>query len=125
MTDNSIKVTFLGTGTSQGIPLIGCRCAVCTSANAKDKRLRSSILVETAKTRVCIDSGPDFRQQLLRERTTRLDAVVYTHEHKDHIAIAVRPDAPNLAAWIDVVLDNVGLQLKPSGIFTLGTDWTF
>lgn len=82
----AIKITFLGTGTSQGVPLIACNCEVCTSVNQKDKRLRSSILVETAKTRIVIDSGPDFRQQLLREKIKRLDAVVFTHEHKDHIA---------------------------------------
>ncbi len=81
-----IKVTFLGTGTSQGIPLVACNCEVCTSNNNKDKRLRTSILVETAKTRLVIDSGPDFRQQLLREKIKTLDAVVFTHEHKDHIA---------------------------------------
>jgi phosphoribosyl 1,2-cyclic phosphate phosphodiesterase len=81
-----IKVTFLGTGTSQGIPLIACNCAVCTSTDERDKRLRTSILIETAKTRIAIDSGPDFRQQLLREKIKRLDAVVFTHEHKDHIA---------------------------------------
>lgn len=82
----SIKITFLGTGTSQGVPMIACSCEVCTSRNPKDKRLRSSILVETAKTRIIIDSGPDFRQQLLREKIKRLDAVVFTHEHKDHVA---------------------------------------
>jgi phosphoribosyl 1,2-cyclic phosphate phosphodiesterase len=82
----SIKVTFLGTGTSQGVPLIGCGCDVCISADPRDKRLRSSILVESARTRIVIDSGPDFRQQLLRERIKRLDAVVFSHEHKDHIA---------------------------------------
>lgn len=82
----SIKVTFLGTGTSQGVPVIACDCDVCISANYKDKRLRTSILVESAKTRLVIDSGPDFRQQLLREKTKKLDAVVFTHEHKDHIA---------------------------------------
>jgi phosphoribosyl 1,2-cyclic phosphate phosphodiesterase len=81
-----IKVTFLGTGTSQGVPMIACNCEVCTSSDLKDKRLRSSILIETAKTRIIIDSGPDFRQQLLREKIKRLDAVVFTHEHKDHIA---------------------------------------
>jgi phosphoribosyl 1,2-cyclic phosphate phosphodiesterase len=81
-----IKVTFLGTGTSQGIPLIGCKCPVCLSTNAKDKRLRTSILIESDKTRVVIDTGPDFRQQLLREKTNKLDAVIFTHEHKDHIA---------------------------------------
>jgi len=82
----SIKVTFLGTGTSQGVPMIACGCRVCTSTDTRDKRLRSSILIETAKTRLVIDSGPDFRQQLLREKTKKLDAVVFTHEHKDHIA---------------------------------------
>ncbi len=81
-----IKVTFLGTGTSQGIPLVACACRVCTSENEKDKRTRTSVLVETAKTTLVIDSGPDFRQQLLREKVKRLDAVVFTHEHKDHIA---------------------------------------
>jgi phosphoribosyl 1,2-cyclic phosphate phosphodiesterase len=82
----SIKITFLGTGTSQGVPLIACTCEVCTSTNSKDKRLRSSILVETENTRIVIDTGPDFRQQLLREKIKRLDAVVFTHEHKDHVA---------------------------------------
>ncbi len=82
----SVKVTFLGSGTSQGVPLIACGCEVCTSSDFRDKRLRSSILVETSKTRIVIDSGPDFRQQLLREKIKRLDAVVFTHEHKDHIA---------------------------------------
>jgi phosphoribosyl 1,2-cyclic phosphate phosphodiesterase len=76
----------LGTGTSQGVPLIACECEVCRSTNPQDKRLRSSILVESSKTRIAIDSGPDFRQQLLREKVKRLDAVVFTHEHKDHIA---------------------------------------
>jgi len=82
----SIKITFLGTGTSQGVPLIGCSCDVCISTNSKDKRLRSSILVESSKTRIVIDSGPDFRQQLLREKISHLDAVLFTHEHKDHLA---------------------------------------
>ncbi len=82
----SVKITFLGSGTSQGVPIIACECEVCTSADKRDKRLRSSILVETETTRFIIDSGPDFRQQLLREKVKRLDAVVFTHEHKDHIA---------------------------------------
>jgi len=81
-----IKFTFLGTGTSQGVPLIACNCEVCSSTDARDKRLRSSILIETSSTRVVIDSGPDFRQQLLRQKIKKLDAVVFTHEHKDHIA---------------------------------------
>lgn len=82
----SIKVTFLGTGTSQGVPIVACDCEVCSSADSRDKRLRSSILVETEKTRLIIDAGPDFRYQLLRAKVKRLDAVVFTHEHKDHIA---------------------------------------
>jgi phosphoribosyl 1,2-cyclic phosphate phosphodiesterase len=82
----SIKVTFLGTGTSQGVPVIACGCEVCTSADPRDQRLRTSILIETSKTRLVIDTGPDFRQQLLREKVKHLNAVVFTHEHKDHIA---------------------------------------
>ncbi len=81
-----VKITFLGTGTSQGVPIIACECEVCTSTDRRDNRLRSSILVESETTRFIIDSGPDFRQQLLREKVKRLDAVVFTHEHKDHIA---------------------------------------
>ena len=78
--------TFLGTGTSQGVPMIGCTCEICTSENPKDKRLRSSIMVENDSARIVIDSGPDFRQQMLRENVHSLDGVVFTHEHKDHIA---------------------------------------
>ncbi len=81
-----MKVTFLGTGTSQGVPIICCDCAVCKSTNIKDNRLRSSILIESETAKVVIDSGPDFRQQLLRRELKTLDAVVFTHEHKDHIA---------------------------------------
>lgn len=81
-----MKITFLGTGTSQGVPLIACKCEICSSTNAKDKRLRSAIMLETASTTIVIDTGPDFRQQMLREQVEKLDAVVFTHEHKDHIA---------------------------------------
>lgn len=81
-----MKITFLGTGTSQGVPVIACTCRVCTSADVRDKRLRSSILVETGLSSLVIDSGPDFRQQMLTAQVSRLDAVVLTHEHKDHIA---------------------------------------
>lgn len=80
-----LKITFLGTGTSQGIPLIGCQCTICQSPDLKDKRLRSSQPIETDSTTVVIDSGPDFRQQLLR-RGSKLDGLVFTHSHKDHIA---------------------------------------
>jgi phosphoribosyl 1,2-cyclic phosphate phosphodiesterase len=81
-----MKITFLGTGTSQGVPVIACDCEVCLSTNQKDKRLRSSVLIESEETTVVIDTGPDFRQQMLREQVQKLDAVVYTHEHKDHVA---------------------------------------
>jgi phosphoribosyl 1,2-cyclic phosphate phosphodiesterase len=81
-----LKVTFLGTGTSQGVPLIGCTCKVCTSSDKKDNRLRSSVMIEHENTTIVIDTGPDFRQQMLREKIKKLDAVIFTHEHKDHIA---------------------------------------
>ncbi|TDG36964.1 MBL fold metallo-hydrolase [Pedobacter changchengzhani] len=81
-----MKVTFLGTGTSQGVPVITCQCEVCQSANPQDNRLRTSVLIETGDKTIVIDSGPDFRYQLLREKVKDLDAVMYTHEHKDHIA---------------------------------------
>lgn len=81
-----MKVTFLGTGTSQGIPVITCNCIVCRSADHKDKRLRVSVLVETEDKTIVIDSGPDFRYQMLRAGVKDLDAIVFTHEHKDHVA---------------------------------------
>ncbi|WP_235921046.1 MBL fold metallo-hydrolase [Foetidibacter luteolus] len=86
MQASSLSITFLGTGTSSGVPMIACSCEVCTSVNPKDKRLRSSILVESAATSFVIDTTPDFRQQMLRINNTRLDAVLFTHPHKDHIA---------------------------------------
>ncbi|MFT3748684.1 MAG: MBL fold metallo-hydrolase [Agriterribacter sp.] len=81
-----IKITFLGTGTSSGVPMIGCGCAVCTSTDKKDKRLRSSILVQSATTTIAVDAGPDFRYQMLRTNTKKLDGIVFTHPHKDHVA---------------------------------------
>jgi len=81
-----LKITFLGTGTSQGVPVICCNCEVCQSDNPKDKRLRVSILLETGDKTIVIDSGPDFRYQMLRAKVKDLDAIVYTHEHKDHVA---------------------------------------
>ncbi|MCW3805778.1 MBL fold metallo-hydrolase [Plebeiibacterium marinum] len=81
-----MKVTFLGTGTSQGVPVIACDCKVCKSNDLRDVRLRSSVLIETDDVTLVIDSGPDFRQQMLRADVKTLDGILFTHEHKDHIA---------------------------------------
>tara|TARA_Y100000746_G_scaffold230982_1_gene243671 strand:+ start:233 stop:994 length:762 start_codon:yes stop_codon:yes gene_type:complete len=81
-----MEITFLGTGTSQGVPVIGCNCDVCLSHNPKDKRLRSSVLINVDGNTLVIDTGPDFRQQMLRENVKKLDAVLFTHSHKDHTA---------------------------------------
>ena len=86
MSSPALKITFLGTGTSSGVPMIGCDCPVCSSADKKDKRLRSSILVESETTTLVVDTTPDFRYQMLRENVKKLDAVIFTHPHKDHIA---------------------------------------
>jgi phosphoribosyl 1,2-cyclic phosphate phosphodiesterase len=82
----SFKVTFLGTGTSQGVPVIACNCKVCTSTNPKDNRLRTSVLFQIDQLNIIIDSGPDFRYQVLRTGIQHLDAILFTHEHRDHIA---------------------------------------
>ncbi|TND10085.1 MAG: beta-lactamase superfamily metal-dependent hydrolase [Bacteroidetes bacterium] len=81
-----MRITFLGTGTSMGIPLVACSCAVCASSDPRDKRLRTSVMIETGGKNFVIDTGPDFRQQMLREKVKSLDAVIFTHEHKDHLA---------------------------------------
>ena len=81
-----MEITFLGTGTSQGVPTINCRCEVCTSMDFRDKRLRSSIHISVDGKSLIIDTGPDFRQQVLRAQIEDLDAILYTHEHKDHVA---------------------------------------
>ncbi len=81
-----LNITFLGTGTSGGVPMIGCSCYVCSSPNEKDKRLRSSILVQSSTTTLVVDTTPDFRTQMLRENVKKLDAVIFTHSHKDHTA---------------------------------------
>jgi phosphoribosyl 1,2-cyclic phosphate phosphodiesterase len=80
-----LKITFLGTGTSLGTPVIACNCPVCKSKNPKDKRLRSSVMIEIKDNVFIIDVGPDFRQQMLREKVTNLDALILTHEHIDHV----------------------------------------
>lgn len=81
-----MKITLLGTGTSQGVPIIGCHCKVCTSADPHDQRLRTSALISADNKNILIDAGPDLRQQLLRNNTTTLHALLLTHEHKDHTA---------------------------------------
>ncbi|MEJ7558215.1 MAG: MBL fold metallo-hydrolase [Pedobacter sp.] len=81
-----MKITFLGTGTSQGVPVITCNCEVCQSDDNRNNRLRVSILIETADKTIVIDSGPDFRYQMLRAKVKDLDAILFTHEHKDHVA---------------------------------------
>ncbi|MBS1590085.1 MAG: MBL fold metallo-hydrolase [Bacteroidetes bacterium] len=81
-----MKITFTGTGTSQGVPIIACHCAVCTSPDPHNKRLRSSVWVEADGLSLVIDTGPDFRYQMLRSKVDQLDAVLFTHSHKDHIA---------------------------------------
>ncbi len=86
MNDASLlNITFLGTGTSQGVPVIGCDCEVCTSTDPRDKKLRCSIWVTKGDTSIVVDAGPDFRQQMLRAGVKKLDAILITHEHNDHI----------------------------------------
>ena len=79
------QLTFLGTGTSQGVPVIACSCEVCLSSDPRDKRLRTSVFLKWEGLNIVVDSGPDFRQQMLRENIDRLDALLFTHEHNDHI----------------------------------------
>lgn len=81
----SLELTFLGTGTSVGVPVVGCRCKVCTSKDPHDRRLRCSAMVETERTRILIDCGPDFREQMLSQEFRKIDAVLITHSHYDHV----------------------------------------
>lgn len=81
-----LKITFLGTGTSSGVPMIACDCEVCTSNNPKDNRLRSSIMIQSETTTIVVDTTPDFRFQMLRQKVKHIDAIIFTHPHKDHIA---------------------------------------
>ena len=81
-----MKVTLLGTGTSQGVPVIACHCEVCSSKDPKDKRLRSSVMIEVDNQTLVVDTGPDFRQQMLRHSVEKVDGILFTHHHKDHVA---------------------------------------
>jgi phosphoribosyl 1,2-cyclic phosphate phosphodiesterase len=113
---HDIKFTFLGTGTSQGVPVITCSCNVCASANARDKRTRTSLLIQSASTAVVIDTGPDFRFQMLREQVKDLDAVVFTHGHKDHVAGLddIRPFNYLLNKTIDVYAEQAVQEILKS-----------
>jgi len=81
-----MKLTFLGTGTSSGVPMIGCDCPVCRSLDYRDKRLRTAVHIQAQGRSLVVDTGPDFRQQMLRAHITQLDAILFTHAHKDHTA---------------------------------------
>jgi phosphoribosyl 1,2-cyclic phosphate phosphodiesterase len=105
-----LQITFLGTGTSGGVPMIACDCEVCRSSDEKDKRLRSSILVQSEHTSIVVDAGPDFRQQMLKHNVKKLDAVLFTHSHKDHLA------------GLDDVRAYNYFQQKPIDIY--GSDYT-
>ena len=106
MHSSELQITFLGTGTSSGVPMIACDCEVCSSSDPNDNRLRSSILVQSATTNFVIDTTPDFRYQMLRINNKKLDAVLFTHPHKDHIA------------GLDDVRAYNYIQQKPMDIYT-------
>jgi len=107
-----MKVTFLGTGTSQGVPVIGCHCEVCQSLDYRDKRLRSSVFIEVDSQCIVVDTGPDFRQQMLRERIEKLDFVLFTHSHKDHTAGLDDVRAFNFKQHMDMPLYGASQVLK-------------
>ncbi len=81
-----MKITFLGTGTSTGVPVVACNCEVCTSDNPRDKRYRTSVMLTSGNSNIIIDCGPDFRIQMLKHKVEDIDAVLFTHAHRDHIA---------------------------------------
>ncbi len=113
-------VRFLGTGSSHGIPVIGCKCKVCQSANTKDKRLRSSIFIETENQKLLIDVSPDFRQQMLREQITHIDAVLFTHEHKDHTG-----GIDDLRAYNYLMKSPINIFAEPRVISSIKNDYEY
>ncbi len=121
-----MKVTFLGTGTSQGVPVIGCTCEVCRSLDFRDKRLRTSILIDISGRNFIIDTGPDFRQQMLREQVRRIDAVIFTHAHRDHTAGLDDVRAYNFIQEMDMPVygtRNVLEQLKVEYAYAFGREF--
>lgn len=121
-----MKITFLGTGTSQGVPAIGCTCEVCRSIDFRDKRLRTSILIEVGDQNFIIDTGPDFRQQMLREQVKRIDAVIFTHAHRDHTAGLDDVRAYNFLQEMEMPVygtDEVLEQLKVEYSYAFGKEY--
>ena len=109
MLHKAMKVTLLGTGTSQGVPVIACNCSVCRSEDPRDRRLRSAALVQTDEGKnILIDIGPDFREQMLRNNVRHLDAILLTHAHRDHVGGL---DDISQRKLIDEVLNNIELNL--------------
>lgn len=108
-----MKLTFLGTGTSSGIPLLACTCRVCRSPDPRDRRLRSSVLIEAQGRTLLVDAGPDFREQMLRHDVAHLDAVLITHGHRDHIAGIDDLRAYNFATGrdMDLYADAIGARM--------------
>jgi phosphoribosyl 1,2-cyclic phosphate phosphodiesterase len=120
-----LKVTFLGTGTSQGVPVIACACDVCTSLDFRDKRLRSSVHIEIDGKSLVIDTGPDFRHQMLREYITHLDAILFTHAHRDHTAGLDDVRAYNFLQGIDMPIYGEPMvihQIKNDFAYIFGPD---
>ena len=120
-----LKATFLGTGTSQGVPVVACHCKVCASADPRDTRLRTSLMIEKNGKTIVFDSGPDFRQQMLNSRVLRLDALIFTHEHKDHVAGMDDVRAFNYAMRRDVQIyatERVQEALKREFIYVFNGD---
>ena len=114
------SITFLGTGTSQGIPLIGCHCEVCDSTDPRDKRLRSSALIEYKGIKVVIDAGPDFRQQMLREDIRDLDAIILTHPHKDHTG-----GLDDVRAFNYITGKNMPIYCEPNVLESLKMEYSY
>jgi phosphoribosyl 1,2-cyclic phosphate phosphodiesterase len=115
MGKRTIKITLLGTGTSQGVPVIGCDCTVCTSNDPCDNRLRSAALISAGESNILIDAGPDFRQQMLRCKVKHLDAILLTHEHNDHVIGLddIRPFNHRSGQSMEVyALPRVGTELR-------------